>query len=136
MKSIIDKKLYILFFFLILLTFSASADDVVTIANSSTYDLSFKINGICSSVFGTRHARTETTLHSTAINKECEPNENGCNIIVFSQPDCTGIGFGRILYKNTEGAIKSERISDIRLNWGAREFWFFFTCRGFPNGEC
>ncbi len=87
---------------LVAVPFIADASDL-KIANRTKFDLSFKVNNICSNGFGVIPADTIKMIAEKDFNKACESNSPICHAVVYSAPNCTGENVGGVGFDRNDG---------------------------------
>lgn len=75
------------------------------IANRTKFDLSFKINNICSDRFGNVSTDTIKIVVEKDFNKECGYNPKFCRTIVYGKPNCKGENIAGIGFDTSHGVI-------------------------------
>ena len=63
------------------------------ITNDSKYDLSFKVDNICSDAFGNVNSKTIKIVSEAAFKKACVVNPNFCVLTVYNKANCKGKNF-------------------------------------------
>lgn len=87
---------------LIAVPFIADAGNL-TIVNRTKFDLSFKVNNICSDDFGMIPANKMKIIAEKDFNKACESNPSICSAIVYSAPNCNGENVGEVGFNISNG---------------------------------
>ena len=94
----------------------ANAGDL-KIANRTKFDLSFKVNNICSDKFGLVLSDTIKVIAEKDFKHECEANPKVCRTIVYKRPNCEGGSIGEVGFDTNygvsyiSGSTSGEKIS-------------------------
>lgn len=111
---------------LIVLPLLANADDL-KIANNTNYDLSFRINNVCSNGFGIVPVHTIKVIPEKDFNKECEYNPKSCFATVYSRTNCTGKNIAEIGFDTSYGVSYVRGTTLDPLSITASGFNLIFT---------
>ena len=89
---------------LIAIPLIANAGDL-KITNDTNFDLSFKINKLCSDGFGNVNSQTIKIVSESTLKKACAFNPKFCALTVYNKANCGGKDFAKLGLDTRDGVI-------------------------------
>jgi hypothetical protein len=103
-------------------TFANAGD--LKISNDSKYELSFGINKVCSTEFGTVDAASITVIPAASLAKACAYNLTSCETKVYDAPSCSGKQVATIIFDTTGWGVESIIPSGITVKGNGFNLFF------------